>query len=38
MNDRINFLEQKNLAAGNLNSLPEEAITSLKSVLTCLDE
>ncbi|HOO33515.1 MAG TPA: phosphoenolpyruvate carboxykinase (ATP) [Thermotogota bacterium] len=38
MNDRINFLEKKNLAAGNLNSLPEEAIESLRSVIACLEE
>jgi phosphoenolpyruvate carboxykinase (ATP) len=38
MNDRINFLERKNLAAGNLNTLPEEAIESLRSVISCLEE
>ena len=37
MKDRVAFLEQKNLAAGTLNTLPIEALESLRNVLKCFE-
>jgi len=33
----VAFLEQKNLAAGTLNTLPIEALESLRNVLKCFE-
>jgi phosphoenolpyruvate carboxykinase (ATP) len=38
MKDRVVFLEQKNLAAGTLNTLPDEALESIRNVLKCIEE
>jgi len=37
LKDRVAFLEQKNLAAGTLNSLPVEALESIRNVLKCIE-
>jgi len=33
----VAFLEQKNLAAGTLNTLPVEALESIRNVLKCIE-
>jgi len=37
MKDRVAFLEQKNLAAGTLNTLPVGALESIRNVLKCFE-